>query len=105
MTLERLDPTLSNPKRLAALGVLGTSSDVEFAFLRDSLAMTDSDLSKHMTGLVSASYVTVRKTGKGRRRQTWYRITRGGRQALARHIAALNALVEDAPQAPEVAID
>lgn len=105
MTLDQLDPTLNNPKRLAALGVVATSAEVEFVFLRDALTLSDSDLSKHMSTLVSAGYVTVRKTGKGRSRQTWYRVTRQGRSSLSRHIAALNALVNDAPRAPAAAVD
>jgi len=53
-----------------------------------------------MTALVSAEYVQVRKTGKGRNRKTWYKMTTEGRDAMAGHLEALNSLVRDAPQAP-----
>lgn len=105
MTLDQLDPTLNNPKRLAALGVVVTSAEVEFVFLRDALTLNDSDLSKHMSALAAAGYVTVRKTGKGRSRQTWFKVTRQGRSSISRHIAALNALVDNAPRAPATAAD
>lgn len=105
MTLERLDPLLTNPKRLASLGVVANSREVEFVFLRDVLELGDSDLSKQMSALAAADYVTVKKTGKGKQRRTWFQITRNGRAALKRHVLALNALVEDAPVAPEPTID
>lgn len=100
MSLGALDPLLVAPKRLAALGVLANSSSTEFAFLRSVLDLSDSDLSKQMSALTQAGYATVGKTGRGRQRQTWYRITEPGRRALDQHIGALNALVRDAPSAP-----
>lgn len=100
MSLAALDPTLTPPKRLAALGVLANSAHTAFTFLRDHLDLSDSDLSKQMSTLVEAGYVAVDKTGRGRHRQTWYHITRAGRRALDRHVAALHALVDEAPTAP-----
>jgi len=83
MTLDQLDATLNNPKRLAALGIVATSTDVEFVFLRDSLRQNDSGLSKHVAALASAEYSTARKTGKRPSRPTWNCATRDGRSALA----------------------
>lgn len=100
MRLDSVDQLLTNPKRLATLGVAANSEEVEFAFLRDVLELNDSDLSKQMGALVTAGYVTAKKTGKGRTRKTWFTITSTGRSALNAHISALNALVEDAPSAP-----
>jgi len=102
MSLDAVDPLLAAPKRLAALGVLANSSDTEFAFLRDHLDLSDSDLSKQMSAMVEADYATVRKTGRGRHRRTWFRITKAGRHALTDHVAALNALVDLAPSAPDL---
>ena len=102
MSLTELDPLLTGPKRLAALGVLANSNNVEFAFLREVLAVSDSDLSKQMSALSDAGYVTARKTGRGRDRRTWFKISRAGRVALHGHVAALNALVDAAPQAPDL---
>lgn len=99
MSLDRIDPVLAPPKRLAALGMLVHAKQVEFAFIRDQLGLSDSDLSKQMSALVEAGYVVSRKTGKGRTRSTWFRATSRGRDALAVHVAALNALVQ-VPSAP-----
>jgi DNA-binding MarR family transcriptional regulator len=107
MSLDALDPVLTNPKRLAALGVLANNRDVEFTFLREVLDVSDSDLSKQMRALGDAGYLSVRKTGRGRGRRTWFRISRSGRAALHRHAHALDSLVNAAPTAPgpEVAIE
>lgn len=102
MSLDQLDPLLTGPKRLAALGILANSQTTEFAFLRDVLEVSDSDLSKQMKALTDADYATVRKTGRGRDRQTWFKITKNGRRALELHVAALHALVADAPRAPDL---
>lgn len=105
MSLDALDPLLTQPKRLAALGVLASSTNTEFAFLRDVLGLSDSDLSKQMSALNEAGYLTVKKTGRGRERQTWFKITKTGRAAMQVHVAALNALVHSAPVAPDMVDD
>lgn len=102
MSLDAIDPVLTAPKRLAALGVLANSGHTEFAFLRTHLELSDSDLSKQMSALAEAGYITVKKTGRGRDRQTWFRITKPGRKALELHVAALRALVDSAPTAPDL---
>ncbi len=92
MSLGDLDSILTNPKRLAALGVVVNSTSTAFTLIRDILELKDSDLSKHMGALTDANYVTAKKTGKGRSRQTWYSPTKEGKKALKKHIDALNAL-------------
>ena len=100
MSLDRLDPLLSTPKKLAAIGMLAGAKEVEFALIRDHLALSDSDLSKQMGALVAAGYVVVRKTGRGRHRRTWYRATRAGLRAMEAHVQALNDLVLDSVPTP-----
>ncbi len=93
MSLEDLDPVIHAPKRLAAMAVLANSEAVEFAFLRDHLAVKDADLSKQMKQLVDAGYVSSTKDNVGRGGKRWFRVTGEGRDAFNRHVAALRALV------------
>lgn len=97
MSLDALDPLLTKPKRLAALSIVVRSQQVDFTFIREALGLSDSDLSKQMRALMDADYVTNDKVGKGRDRVTWYASTKKGRAVLKAHMAALTALVHDAP--------
>ena len=44
--------------------------------------MSDSVLSKHLSVLVAAQYVTLRKAPSGGRTRTWVRLNRAGRAAF-----------------------
>jgi len=101
VTVADLDPVIHAPKRLGAIAMLAAAKWVEFSFLREQLEISDSDLSKQMTALCDAGYATVRKRGHGRGSNTWFAITPDGRAALDRHTAALRALVDNAPVAPD----
>lgn len=87
-----LDPVIHAPKRLAAMAILANSSSTDFGFLRTYLNVSDSDLSKQMTTLEKAGYVTVTKSGRGRGAATSFRITKLGKSAYQRHVAALRAI-------------
>ncbi len=88
-----LDPVIHAPKRLAAMALLASAVDADFAFVRDRLQVSDSDLSKQMTELAKAGYVEVHKHGRGPGSSTTYRITRTGRRAYLAHRKALQALL------------
>lgn len=95
MTIAEIDPVIHPPKRLAVMAILNSSSSTDFSFLRSHLGCSDSDLSKQMTALDAAGYVSITKTSRGRGGATTYKITPGGRKAFARHLAALRAIVGD----------
>lgn len=96
MSLGELDPLIHAPKRLAAMALLASSTSTDFPFLRAHLGVSDSDLSKQMSALEGAGYVSVTKTGRGRGGVTRYRITREGSTAFRRHVTALEAIVASA---------
>ena len=100
MSLGDLDANLTAPKRLALMGLLASATRIEFAYLRDRLELSDTDLSKQLKVLVDAGYVTSRRTGKGKTRASWFSITPHGEEALKSHAEALRRLVEPTP-APE----
>ncbi|WP_155371444.1 winged helix-turn-helix domain-containing protein [Catellatospora vulcania] len=91
--IDGLDPVIHVPKRLAAMAVLANAPSVSFRFLKDHLRLTESDLSKQMSTLESAGYVSAAKEGHGRGSSTTYRITKAGQQAYEGHCAALRALI------------
>ena len=77
---------------MAAL--LAAGSKVEFSFVRDHVEVTDSMLSKQVSLLEQAGYVKVDKGFVGKRGRTWLSLTREGRRAFERHIAALREIAQ-----------
>ncbi|WP_242496453.1 transcriptional regulator [Xylanimonas protaetiae] len=97
MSLADLDPVIHAPKRLAAMGILSGAESATFAYLRDNLELTDSDLSKQMSALEAAGYVKSHKQGRGPGSVTTFVITRQGTKAFRAHRAALMALLAEHP--------
>jgi DNA-binding MarR family transcriptional regulator len=95
--IDGLDPVIHVPKRLAAMAVLAQAPSASFRFLRDHLELSESDLSKQMSTLEAAGYVTSTKDGRGRGGSTTYRMTKGGQTAYEKHCAALRALIGSEP--------
>jgi len=88
-----LDPLIHAPTRLQLVTALSAVSEAEFATLRDSLEVSDSVLSKHVSALATAGYVKSRKGVHDGRRTTWIGLTARGRKALRLHVAALRELI------------
>lgn len=101
MSYQSLDPVIHPPKRLAAMALLAHAQSADFRFLRDHLALSDSDLSKQMAELGRAGYVDISKQGRGPGATTTYRITRAGRRAYAGYRTALSALLAE----PDLSVD
>lgn len=90
---QRLDNAVHQRTRLGILTVLAGATRVDFTFLRDTLALTDGNLSRNVTVLEDAGYIEVGKVFEGRRPRTWITVTPAGRQALAAEVAALREIV------------
>ncbi|ATG50706.1 transcriptional regulator [Brachybacterium vulturis] len=92
------------PVRLRICGLLRPVDEIEFAVLRDTLALKDANLSKNLRLLAEADLVALRKefspVRKDARRLTWVSLTASGRTALAAHLAALRAIAEGDPTLP-----
>ncbi len=91
-----MDELLLSKIRLAIIGQLVNAEWVTFSELRQSIDVTNGNLGSHVAKLVDAGYIKEEKRFEGRRPQSRYRLTRAGRAALLRHVAALQALVDTA---------
>ena len=92
--VEDLDPLLHERGRLAIVSALAAAPRLTFTELRDALGMTDGNLSVHLQKLEEKGYVAIEKQFVGRRPQTRCQLTRAGRQAFARYLDHLEAIVE-----------
>jgi len=92
-TAPALDAVIHAPTRLRIVALLAATHEVEFAFVRDTLELSDSALSKQAAALEAAGYVRIRKGHVGKRPRTWFSLTREGRAAYESHVAALQEIV------------
>jgi DNA-binding MarR family transcriptional regulator len=92
--VEELDPLLHERGRLAIVSVLAAVKSLTFTELRDTLEMTDGNLSVHLQKLEERGYVAIDKQFVGRRPQTTCRLTKAGQQAFARYLSHLEAIVQ-----------
>jgi DNA-binding transcriptional ArsR family regulator len=93
MTVSSFNELIHAPTRLSIVSLLAATEWSDFKFIRDSLGMSDSALSKQLTTLEEAGYVEIRKGFVGKRPRTSVRLNRAGRTAFERHVAALQEIV------------
>jgi DNA-binding MarR family transcriptional regulator len=89
----RLDDVVHQRARLGILALLAPADDVDFGFLRESLGLTDGNLSRHLQVLEDAGYLEIKKGFEGKRPKTRVAITKAGREALEQEMRALRELV------------
>ena len=87
-----LDDLLGHPVRFSVVAMLAAAEDAEFSFVRDSVEVADSVLSKQVSTLEQAGYVKVKKGFVGKRPRTWLSLTKEGRRMFARHLKALREI-------------
>jgi DNA-binding MarR family transcriptional regulator len=88
----RLAPVLHSPVRLSIVACLAAAEKAEFGFVRDTVELSDSALSKQVSILEEAGYVKAKKGYVGKFPRTWLAMTAAGRRALDAHLAALAAI-------------
>jgi DNA-binding transcriptional ArsR family regulator len=93
--VDQLDPILHERGRLAIVAELTASSRLTFTQLRDTLEMTDGNLSVHLQKLEEKGYLHIDKQFVGRRPKTSCQLTRAGRQAFRRYLDRLEAIVRE----------
>jgi DNA-binding MarR family transcriptional regulator len=91
---QRLDNAVHQRTRLGILTVLSGVTRVDFGFLRETLGLTDGNLSRNLTVLETAGYIAIEKAFEGRRPRTWIAVTPAGREALAAEVQALREIVQ-----------
>jgi DNA-binding MarR family transcriptional regulator len=89
-----LDDVIHAPVRFSIVALLAAAEKAEFAYVRDSVEVSDSVLSRQVSALEKAGYVEVIKGYVGKRPRTWLTLTPGGHKAFAAHCAALRHIAE-----------
>ena len=92
--IKKLNKAFDSRLRLGIMSVLAANDWVEFNRLKDLLDVTDGNLASHISALEKLNYVDVKKQFIGKKPQTTYKITRGGRKAFAEHLDGLEKLLK-----------
>lgn len=87
------DDLIHAPVRLRVCAALDTAREIEFGALLTLLDISKSALSKHLSALADAGYVTQRRAVRDTRQRVWLRLTPAGRSAYRGHVAALHRIV------------
>ncbi|HET7657004.1 MAG TPA: transcriptional regulator, partial [Bacillales bacterium] len=74
---------------------LATGGEIDFHFLRNTVEVSDSLLSKHISTLESAGLVNVIKGYVGKRPCTWYTLTEKGEAAFQDYRKTLKRIIEN----------
>ncbi len=95
--IENLNKAFENRVRLGVMSVLMVNDWVDFNALKEALALTDGNLASHLSALEKAGYLAVRKGFIGRKPNTSFQTTEGGRKAFQEHLDALETLLKQTP--------
>jgi len=94
----QLDRVIHEKGRLAIMSLLAANTELAFTELRDTLAMTDGNLTTHIRTLQEAGYVAVAKSFQNKRPLTTCSLTSAGRKAFADYITLLEQIVAQTRQ-------
>lgn len=89
-----LDRVIHEKGRLAIMSLLAAAAQLSFTEIRDTLKMTDGNVTAHLRTLHEAGYVAVTKSMEGGRAVTTYALTPTGRKAFASYLDLLEQIVE-----------
>lgn len=92
--ITNLSKTFDSRIRVGIMSILMRSAWVDFTTLRDTLQVTDGNLSSHLSALEKENMVKVKKQFVKNRPRSSYKITRNGLRKFTLHLEAFGKLIE-----------
>ncbi len=89
----QLDRIIHEKGRLGIMSMLAANPELSFTEMRDSLGMTDGNITTHIRTLQEAGYLSVTKSFQKNRPLTTCALTPVGRTAFAQYINLLEQIV------------
>ena len=90
----KFDELILSKTRLGIISALISGDKLEFTYLRNTLNLSDGNLSVQIRKLEEAGYIKVEKVFVGRKPKTFCKITPKGRKAVKELIAELENIVK-----------
>ena len=92
--IDTLNKAFESRIRLGIMSILMVNDQVDFTMLKELLQITDGNIASHISGLEKLGYVSVTKQFVGKKPNTSYAATKAGKDAFAKHIQALEKLIQ-----------
>ena len=89
-----LDRVIHEKGRMAIMSLLAATPELSFTELRDTLNMTDGNITTHIKTLQQAGYVGVTKSVQNNRPLTTCSLTAAGRTAFKDYVNLLEQIVQ-----------
>jgi DNA-binding MarR family transcriptional regulator len=89
----QLDRVIHEKGRLAIMSMLAASPELSFTELRDTLSMTDGNITTHIRTLQEAGYISVTKSFQNNRPLTTCALTAAGRKSFTHYINLLERII------------
>jgi len=90
----QLDRVIHEKGRLAIMSMLAASPELSFTEMRDTLGMTDGNLTTHISTLQETGYVSVTKSFQNNRPLTTCSLTPAGKTAFTNYINLLEKIIQ-----------
>lgn len=97
--LETLDEAIHQKARLGIMSTLLALGEADFKLLKETLSLSDGNLSTHLGLLEERGYVAAHKEFVRRKPRTTYTPTETGRAAFHRYLLALEQIIRAAENA------
>jgi DNA-binding MarR family transcriptional regulator len=90
----QLDRVIHEKGRLAIMSLLAATPQLAYTEMRDTLNMTDGNITAHIRTLQEAGYVSVTKAFQGGRQLTTFSLTSQGKKAFTGYIDLLEQIIK-----------
>ena len=90
----QLDRVIHEKGRLAIMSMLAAAPELSFTEMRDTLKMTDGNLTTHIRTLQEAGYLSVTKSFQNNRPLTTCSLTSAGKKAFTNYINLLEQIIQ-----------
>src|SRR5437016_662758 len=94
--LEAIDEITHQKARLGIMSTLIATGSADFKLLKETLGLSDGNLSTHLAMLEEHGYVSIEKEFRGRKPHTIASPTDAGRAAFKNYLAALERIIKAA---------
>lgn len=89
------DPLLHQTVRSKLMSTLIANTEIPFKALKETLGVTDGNLSTHLSKLEKEGYIDIEKTFEGKRPKTVVKIATKGKKAFTDYIETLKKFIEE----------